>query len=84
MKRLVKQRDNYRCQRCGTGKSLTVHHIKPQSTHPELAKDPENMITLCRQCHNLEHRTPKIKNKRPWSFTSDGIVKAKCHKTKAP
>ena len=47
------------CQRCGCngvkGNPLTVHHIKPQHSHPELANDPNNMTLLCRKCHDEIH-----------------------------
>ena len=49
----VLERDGNRCRRCGTGENLTLHHIK-------LRKDggknvAENLITLCRPCHDAEH-----------------------------
>ncbi len=56
------ERDRYRCQDCGMkqrehvdkyGKRLDVHHIIPISEFetPENANFPENLITLCRECH---------------------------------
>lgn len=33
----------------------TVHHIKPVETHPELRLDPENLMSLCRECHETLH-----------------------------
>ena len=47
------------CQRCFAkkgiynGEDLEVHHIVPRATHPELAYDEDNVITLCKTC-NLE------------------------------
>ena len=49
----VLERDGNQCCQCGTGEDLTLHHIK-------LRKDggknvAENLITLCRPCHDAEH-----------------------------
>ena len=49
----VLERDGNQCRRCRTGVDLTLHHVK-------LRKDggknvAENLITLCRACHNAEH-----------------------------
>lgn len=55
-RRKAMERDGYYCQHCGVHRSeldepLTVHHIKPRLTHPELIADMDNLITLCRPCH---------------------------------
>lgn len=48
----VYERDDYTCKQCGQkGGRLTAHHIKPFSTHPELAMDLANGQTLCLPCH---------------------------------
>lgn len=47
------ERDNYKCRVCGKTMPLTVHHIDGQgckSSSPNHAID--NLITLCRGCHN--------------------------------
>jgi 5-methylcytosine-specific restriction endonuclease McrA len=45
------------CRACGGEKKLQVHHVEPYHLHPELATDPQNLITLCerlgRRCHFL-------------------------------
>jgi 5-methylcytosine-specific restriction endonuclease McrA len=46
----VKMRDGG-CVRCHTTLGLTVHHVVPVRTAPELAFDPSNLVTLCRSCH---------------------------------
>jgi hypothetical protein len=57
----VFQRDDYTCQRCGikSGNGFKVylhaHHIKPMSEYPELRLNIDNGITLCKDCHLLEH-----------------------------
>lgn len=48
----VLRRDNYTCQICNKrGGDLAVDHIMPWSLHPKLRQDPENVRTLCKQCH---------------------------------
>jgi endogenous inhibitor of DNA gyrase (YacG/DUF329 family) len=54
---IVKERDNYMCQLCGENnkKILEAHHIKHRSNFPELQFDFNNGITLCLDCHALQH-----------------------------
>lgn len=53
----VLERDNYACQSCGkSGSSLEVHHIKSFRYYPKLRTKLSNGITLCKECHKLEHR----------------------------
>lgn len=53
----IKERDGYVCQLCGEDniKLLNSHHIKPKSKFPKLALDFNNGITLCLECHLLQH-----------------------------
>lgn len=55
----VLRRDRWRCVLCGTGvhhKGMArVDHIKPRRTHPELARDTNNLRTLCPSCDNRRH-----------------------------
>jgi len=46
-------RDNYTCQICGLKESdiMLVDHVLPKSIHPELKLDPNNLQTLCPNCH---------------------------------
>jgi 5-methylcytosine-specific restriction endonuclease McrA len=49
----VLQRDNWRCQNCGSFQNLEVHHKIPRS---QSGDDSElNLITLCHSCHSNEH-----------------------------
>ena len=52
---LVKSRDNYICQKCGSEKNLVAHHIKPWAENKDLRYNIENGITLCKECHLKEH-----------------------------
>ena len=51
----VRKRDNGICQRCGE-KAVHAHHIKQKKTHPELSLDVNNGESLCKKCHDEEHR----------------------------
>jgi len=50
------KRDNYICQICGKrGGDLNAHHIIHVSYDVNKALDLDNGITLCIECHKLEH-----------------------------
>lgn len=52
----VISRDKATCQHCGaTGVELHAHHIRSFNDHPELRWDADNGITLCFECHWVEH-----------------------------
>jgi len=44
-------KEHSECAICGYMKKLEVHHIIPVHKDPLLACDPDNFITLCRDCH---------------------------------
>jgi hypothetical protein len=48
----ILERDNHKCQECGSSYRLQVHHLKPKSKYPELIMEPSNCITLCITCHS--------------------------------
>jgi 5-methylcytosine-specific restriction endonuclease McrA len=49
----ILQRDGSRCQSCGSMTNLDVHHPRRRS---DLGNDAEeNLITLCRTCHQGAH-----------------------------
>jgi 5-methylcytosine-specific restriction endonuclease McrA len=53
LRRLILERDSWRCQKCGSSRNLDVHHIRRRSA---LGDDTEvNLITLCRACHQFLH-----------------------------
>lgn len=55
----ILKRDGYKCKECirygRVVEANTVHHIKPEEKHPELAYDNNNLISLCAGCHNKMH-----------------------------
>ena len=50
----VLRRDGWRCQFCGSMRSLEVHHKDLRSHSGEDSQ--ENLITLCNACHAAVHR----------------------------
>lgn len=58
LKQKIKQRDSKTCLCCGKRfeNHLEVHHIMPISKFPELATAPENLASLCQQCHAAYHK----------------------------
>lgn len=55
----ILRRDRYQCQHCRRygrlRQATTVHHIKHLEDNPELAFDPNNLVSLCAECHNKAH-----------------------------
>lgn len=55
----VLRRDAYQCRRCcrfgRIRQAEIVHHIKEAEAFPELAYNAENLVSLCRECHNKAH-----------------------------
>ena len=52
--RQVLERDNWRCQVCGSMQNLQVHHLKFRSQSGDDVE--QNLITLCTECHEQMHR----------------------------
>jgi 5-methylcytosine-specific restriction endonuclease McrA len=50
---LVLRRDGWRCQMCGSGNNLNVHHQQYRSHSGEDVE--QNLITLCDRCHRQVH-----------------------------
>ena len=56
---VILRRDGYRCQNCKRygriREAVTVHHIQHLDDRPDLALDPQNLVSLCAACHNAAH-----------------------------
>ena len=56
----ILERDGYQCRMCGviltTGRkarrSAVVDHLKPLALCPELGLEPDNLWSVCSDCHN--------------------------------
>jgi len=59
-RKAVKERDEYKCLRCGSEDNLEADHIKSFAYHPELRFDIENGRTLCRDCHKKTDSYGKV------------------------
>ena len=64
LKESIRQRDNYKCQKCGCPqeesiKALSVHHIDEDKEN----LDPKNLISLCNSCHKKIHWATIISNR---------------------
>lgn len=65
-RKLILQRDKYRCCNCGSSYGLEVHHRQYQLTKktgvflkPWKYEDI-NLVTLCSRCHQIGHKKFKI------------------------
>lgn len=65
VRRLIWKRDKAVCQRCGQQKidnaSFHIHHIK-SFAHQELRCDINNLILLCKPCHQWVHSKRNTNN----------------------
>jgi len=51
------ERDDYTCQSCGErGGQLNAHHIWPFHRFSHLKFDVNNLVTLCKKCHDEFHK----------------------------
>jgi len=66
-KKLVKDRDGWKCQRCNGTNRLAAHHIIPWKVDEEKRFDIENGITLCGACHLKEEI--KVDRRKPPEHT---------------
>ena len=46
------------CSRCGGDKNIEKHHIKHRANGG--TNDPENLVDLCRGCHDYQHTKENI------------------------
>lgn len=58
LRKMVFERDNWTCTKCGTIEKLHCHHIDPVQGNPIESTDMDNCITLCSECHHGVHRIP--------------------------
>lgn len=68
IRRFVNQRDAGHCQWC----DQPGEHIHHRDENP-FNNDPENLVTLCLECHGREHRRLTILKKRALIQASQGL-----------
>lgn len=54
-RKLILERDNYKCALCGALENLEVHHIEHFAKSENKQTDINNGITLCKRCHINQH-----------------------------
>ena len=64
---IVAERDDYLCRVCGR-KANDVHHIIFRSHGGK--DEPDNLICLCRQCHEAAHADERV-----WRDTFQTMLK---------
>lgn len=52
IRKQILERDGYKCALCQSNIKLEAHHIIEKKKNILLAFDSNNMITLCKKCHN--------------------------------
>ena len=52
---MIKERDNFECQKCGATDNLVAHHIEGLNVNPLESVDVDIGITLCIDCHKEAH-----------------------------
>lgn len=58
----VMNRDEFKCQHCGSVDDLMAHHIIKWDEDESKRFDVDNGQTLCRSCHSRHHRLEEHKN----------------------
>jgi DNA mismatch repair protein MutS len=59
-----------RCEVCGSGSALEMHHIRPQKDGGVALHTPGNLVCLCGSCHDRHHAGRLIIE--GWADTSSG------------
>ena len=54
--KMVKERDNYECQICGSTEDLIAHHFEGLEQNPIESADIDMGITLCKICERRAHK----------------------------
>lgn len=50
LRRMIYERDGYKCKKCGSRKNPSIDHIKPVALGG--SNEPDNLQTLCRSCNS--------------------------------
>ena len=53
---LARERDLHECRLCGSNQLLVIHHIDGSGEGESPNHQLDNLVTLCRGCHNSVHR----------------------------
>lgn len=77
-RQFIKDRDGWRCTKCGKAGVLEVHHLQSPFFGGPMW-DLANLRTLCKKCHFAEHRAGHLNAMTPerrawWEFINDGAA----------
>ena len=65
-RRMILDRDGWRCCECGKPGRMEVSHIVSVKDHPDLELVETNCRTLCRPCHLAHDRRPISAERLAW------------------
>lgn len=65
VRRIVLERDGWRCVRCGLPGRLEVHH-RQRVADGGAPFDPANLETVCWHCHIEEHKADQAGPRAAW------------------
>lgn len=77
----ILKRDKYLCK-CGRPATEVHHiiHLSPQNIgDTSITMNPDNLVSLCRECHFNEHKGEhgkgrEIKENNPYTFDENGML----------
>ena len=78
----VLMRDKYKCQRCGKPAQEVHHkkHLTPDNIwDPWIALNPENLVSLCKDCHFKQHEEDKAAGKKRYEKAKNGDCREGYH-----
>ena len=68
-KKTCLERDKGKCRRCPK-RAVDVHHRKPRkmggTKNEDIAYGLDNLVSLCRDCHNYVHHNPRESYELGW------------------
>lgn len=78
-------RDKYKCVKCGRPATEVHHiiHLSPSNIwDPAVSLNPENLMSVCRDCHFEEHRGEHARGREaaekaggyPYRFDENGML----------
>jgi len=56
--KMIKERDSYECQICGSTENLNSHHYEGLKVNDMQSLDLDMGVTLCKKCHDRVHSQP--------------------------
>ena len=88
----ILMRDAYLCRKCGAPAEEVHHivHLSPENIgDPAVTMNPDNLISLCRDCHFEEHRGDHGRGRQheaayPYEFDENGQLVRKEIATVSP